>query len=128
MSLRFVLGVLGVLLMTTACTSSQNQRPSTPPALAPQSAEVSTLVKMCSPHPVGYRCELEVQEVHRYGANTRPLASTSRLTVRIPETLLSETPTEGEMPFALDTALRLTVRYTMQAGTANPDWVAVQIH
>lgn len=121
--------VVGLMLMMSACKSSQDQKPPiAPPALAPQSAEISTRVKTCSPHPLGYQCELEVDEVHRYGANTRPLAKTNRLTVRIPATLLSEPPTEGTIPFAPDTALRLTVRHTAQAGSTDLNWAAVEIH
>lgn len=120
--------LLSLVLATSACTGSHERQSSGPePALAPSSVELTARLLSCDPYPGGQACEVEVAEVHGYGAGTRPLARTDRIVVRFPDALREggQEPTPQLMP---DTQIRFTARAATPVGSTLPFWIATQLY
>lgn len=115
---------LCLLLVGSACTGSQD-RPSSAsdPALAPSTAELTARLLSCERYAGGQTCEVEVAEVHGYGAGTRPLARRDRIVVRFADALHEDAASQ----LVPDTTIRFTARTTTPAGSTTPFWIATQL-
>lgn len=125
--------VLGATFVSACTTARPDDTPEAPTSatLAPRSAHVAATILQCSDRDDRFDCTLRVEQVHAYGAATRPLSRGTELDVRVRKTLLEDASASSTNTWHEGQRLTLTLQH--QEGVATADgpvtvWRVIRIH